>query len=230
MNLPVVAAMFPISGCILRDELTTVTIRPDGTADWIRFISNVRSSESIGARELLKFIDEFESHSGSNFVRIGEAGGEVLESRWIEPEEPYSTLVKARFPTVGALVRFWKSTSERDDVFAQAHFTQESSRQRLSFTISRACDKCIDAKVQPTLCEFREHQANGISETRIIVTGGHFVASEGFVVSSDRRSCLLECSRVDELVHRTAGGVELFLEWELTGRGAPRHEMVDTLN
>lgn len=31
-------------GCIVSDELTTLTIRPDGSADWIRFQSHIRST------------------------------------------------------------------------------------------------------------------------------------------------------------------------------------------
>lgn len=39
------ATIILIVGCIVSDELTTITIQPDGSADWIRFHSNIRSTE-----------------------------------------------------------------------------------------------------------------------------------------------------------------------------------------
>ena len=73
-----------IAGCIVSDELTTITIQPDGSADWIRFQSNIRSTEqgAKGVQELQKFVEEFDARSNSDFTRITEAGGEVHEARW----------------------------------------------------------------------------------------------------------------------------------------------------
>lgn len=205
-----------IIGCIVSDELTTITIRPDGSADWVQFKSNVRSSETGDkrAQELLKFIDEFESHTSSDFVRIAEAGGKVLERRWVESEEPYSTLVKARFPTAAALSRFWTVKGQKGEVLAEANFTRELNRRRLSVTIPGEGGK-NETKEPLSFRDFREQQANGISETRIVVTDGQIVASEGFVVAGDKRSCLMDPTRIAELLRSTTEQVELFVEWEV---------------
>ncbi len=55
----VVIVLVVIAGCIVSDELTTLTIQPDGSADWIKFQSNIRSTEqgAKGAQELAKFAD-----------------------------------------------------------------------------------------------------------------------------------------------------------------------------
>ncbi len=39
------ARIILIAGYIVSDELTTITIQPDGSADWVRFQSNIRSTE-----------------------------------------------------------------------------------------------------------------------------------------------------------------------------------------
>ena len=207
-----------IAGCIICDEITTITIRPDGSADWVKFRSNVRSSETGDkrAQELRTFIEEFEAHTGSEFVRIAEAGGEVLEARWVESAEPYSTLIKARFPTAASLERFWTIRGEKGAVLAQARFTRASNRRRLSLIIPGSQEENSETREPITVRELREQQANGFSVTRIAVANGQIVASQGFLVAGDKRSCLMDPTQIDELLRSTTDEVELFVEWEVS--------------
>lgn len=218
--LSAMIGMFLSVGCIIGDELTTITIRPDGSADWVRFKSNVRSSErgEKRAEELSKFIEGFDSHTGPDFAHIVESGGELVDAVWIRAEEPYSTLIKARFPTAASLEKFWTIKSEEGEVLAQARFIHDSNRRRLSLTIRGSRQQNMEPKEPITLKELRENQANSISEARIAVTDGQIVASEGFVVAADKQSCLMDSSRIDELLRSTTGDVELFLEWEVTSK------------
>ena len=214
------AAITLVAGCIVSDELTTITIRPDGTAVWVRFQSNIHSTEqgAKGAEELKKFIEEFDAHKNSDHVRIAEAGGEILESRWIERAEPYANLVKARFPTAAVLENFCTIKNEKDEVVAQARFTLAGNRRKLSLIIPVPREDQPATKIPPTFQEFRTQQANGISETRIVVAGGQITASQGFVVAADKRSCLMDPTQIDELIRSRPEQVELFVAWELDGR------------
>jgi hypothetical protein len=63
--------------------------------------------------------------------------------------------------------------------------------------------------------QFRQTQANGISETRIAVTKGSITSARGFTVASDKQSALLNASAIDEVL-RTGGKADLYLEWEVT--------------
>lgn len=211
------AALILVAGCIVSDELTTITIQPDGSVDWIRFRSNIRSTEkgAKGEQELKKLVDEFDAHKDSDFVRIAEAGGEVLEARWVRREEPYAALVTARFPTVSAFEKFCTIKDEKGEVLAQPRFTQDGNRRRLSMKIPVPRDEQPAAKAPPSFQEWRDQQANSISETRLVVAGGRIIASQGFVVAGDKRSCLLDPSQIDELLRSHTGHVELFLEREL---------------
>lgn len=211
------AALVLVAGCIVNDELTTITIHPDGSADWIRFQSNIRSTEkgAKGAQELQKLVAEFDAHQDSDFVRITEAGGEVLDARWVRREEPYATLVTARFPTASVFEKFCTIKGEKGEVLAQARFTQEGNRRRISITIPVPHDAEPTPKTSPTMTELRDQQANGISETRLVVAGGHIIASQGFVVAGDKRSCLLDAAQLEKLLGNDSKQVELFVEWEL---------------
>lgn len=222
-----VAAMVAIglvAGCIVSDELTTLTIRPDGSADWIRFQSNIRSTESgaKGAQELKTFVEEFDARSNSDFARIAEAGGEVIEARWVRREEPFANVVKVRFPTATTLEKFFTVKNDKGEVVAPVRFTQDGNRRRISVVIPIPRDQPQETKAPLTPRELREQQANGFSETRVAVTGGRIVASQGFVVANDKRSCLLDSAQIEELLRRRPEQVELFIEWELDGEYSNR--------
>lgn len=209
--------MVLIVGCILNDELTTIVIRPDGSADWVRFRSNIRSSVKgeKGAQELLKFIEDFEAQRGDDFDRIKGAGGEILDFRWVQREEPYSTLLTARFPNAATVERFWTIKGELGEVVVQTHLIFDHNHRRLSLKIPAPSKSDLEERGEPSLWKFRRDQANGISETRIVVANGEIISSEGFIVADDLRSCLIDTQRIDELLRRTHGEVEVFVEWEV---------------
>jgi hypothetical protein len=217
-----------IVGCIVSDELTTITIQPDGSADWVKFQSNIRSSEpgAKGQQELKKFVEEFDARSNSDFVRIREAGGEVLESHWVRHEEPYATILKARFPTAAALERFATIKNDKGEVIAPASFSRDGNRRKVAIVIPVPRDELTEIETPPSLAELRERQANSISETRIVVARGRIVASQGFVVAADKRSCLLDVNRVAELLRSRPEQVELFITWELDAESSEgsKHE------
>lgn len=209
-----------VAGCIVSDELTTITIQPDGSADWTRFRSNIRSTEKgeKGAQELKKVVDEFDAREDADLARIVEAGGEVLEARWVRREEPYANLVIAKLPTASSLEKFCTIKGEKGEVLAQARFTQIGNRRKLSMTIPVPRDEQPTAKAPPTFKELREQFANSISETRLIVAGGQVIASQGFMLAGDKRSCLVDAAQIEELLRQRPDHIELFLEWELTKR------------
>lgn len=208
-----------IAGCIVSDELTTLTIQPDGSADWIRFQSNIRSTESgaKGTQELKKFVEEFDARSNSDFARITEAGGELVEARWVRREEPFANVVKVRFPTAATLEKFFTVKNDKGEVVAPVRFTQEGNRRTISVVIPIPRDEPPETTTPPTPKELREQQANGFSETRVAVVGGRIVASQGFIVANDKRSCLLDSAQIQELLRRRPKQLELFIAWDLDG-------------
>lgn len=207
-------------GCIVSDELTTLTVRPDGSADLVKFQSNIHSTESgaKGTEELKKFVEEFDARRNPDHVRIMESGGEILETRWVQRDEPYANVLKARFPTAASLENYGTLKDDKGDVVAQARFTQDGNRRRLSLIVPIPRDQKLETKPTPSFQEFRSQQANALSETRIVVAGGRITASQGFVVAADKRSCLLDAAQVEELLRGPPAQVELFVAWELDAK------------
>lgn len=209
------AALAVIGGCIVSDEVTTLTIRPDGSADWVKFRSNIRSSETgeKGAQELKGFVEDFDAHRDADYQEITKAGGTVLESRWLRREEPYSTVTLARFPGMATLVEYCTQRGDKGEVIAQPRYTQDGKRRKLAITYH--VPKDFKPQEKPTPEELRQERASGFSETRVVVAGGQILSARGFIVAADKRSALLDNDQLREWLRTEREKIELFLEWEL---------------
>lgn len=211
-----VAALL-VGGCIVSDELTTITIQPDGSADWVRFQSNIRSTEkgAKGEQELRRFVASFDAHSEPGLARVLAAGGTIGEARWVRPDEPFATVATAQFSSAKVLKNFWTTRDKNGKVVAEPQFTQDGSRRRFSISLSVPQNERAGAAASRSCEQILAQQADSISRTRIVVAGGQIVASQGFTVASDKRSCVLSLRQIEELVRSHPAQVELFLEWEL---------------
>jgi hypothetical protein len=205
-----------LAGCIVSDQLTVITLHPDGAADWVRFQANIRSTEAgeKGAEELKRYVQDFDAHRDADHRQIIEAGGQVQEARWLRREEPCANLLVAKF-SPAALLAFWTLKGDKGELIARPSFTQDGRRRKFSLTLPVPGDEERQALARPTLEEQRQEAANGVSETRIVVAGGRIVAARGFTIAADRRSALLGATEVRELLRDAREKVEIFLEWEL---------------
>ena len=78
----VLLPLFLVGGCVVGDQLTTITIHPDGSADLVEFRSKSHSTEKgdKAAKELAHYKASFETRADGDFARIREAGGEAVEA------------------------------------------------------------------------------------------------------------------------------------------------------
>jgi hypothetical protein len=212
------AAACLATSCIVSDQITTLTILPDGSADWVRFQSNIRSTEKgeKGAEELRRFVEDFDGQRDPDIARIRSAGGEVLESRWVRRQEPYATLVVGRLPGSKALESFFTIPNEKGEPEVEARFSRNGERRRLTLAVSIPREE-VPQTPRPTEAERRREEANGLSETRIAVGAGRILEARGFAVAEDRRSALLDPAEVLPILHAGGGKAEFFLEWDLAG-------------
>ena len=216
-RLPLVSAiLFLVTSCIVSDELSVITILADGSADWVRFQSNIRSTEKgeKGTEELRRFVDDFEAQRDPDFERLRAAGGKVLEARWVRKQEPYSTVVTARLPGSKALEEFLTIRGNQGDPAVQARFTQDGSRRRLALTVSFPEEKLPELSSDDAR---RQEDANGFSRTRIAVLPGRILGSRGFKASADGRSALLDLQEIQSALRAGRGKADLFIEWDTEG-------------
>jgi hypothetical protein len=202
-----------VGGCVVGDQLTTFTIHPDGSADFVVFRSNLRSTEKGGkaAKELAEYKARFDGRTEGELTRVVEAGGTLVDASWVREQVPLSSLVHARFPDAAALEKFLTMKNEDGSFLVKTRFQNEGARRSLSFHISLA--KGESGSPPTTAEQVRQSLANAISETRIALSAGTITAARGFIVAGDKQSALLDSRAIDEII-RTTGKGELYLEWE----------------
>jgi len=212
----VAAVLFLVTSCIVSDELSVITILADGSADWVRFNSNIRSTEKgeKGTEEIRRFVDDFEAQRDPDLERLRAAGGKVLEARWVRKQEPYSTVVTAKLPGSKALEEFLTIRGNQGDPAVQTRFTQDGSRRKLAFTVSFPEEKLPELSSDEAR---RQEEVDGLSRTRIAVLPGRILGSRGFKVATDKRSALLGIQEVEALLRAGRGKADLFLEWDIEG-------------
>ncbi|HUT88302.1 MAG TPA: hypothetical protein VMY37_02290 [Thermoguttaceae bacterium] len=207
------------AGCIVVDQLTTLTIHPDGSADLVIFGSNLHSTQTgeEGERELAEYRARFDSQSQDEMVRIREAGGKILQTSWIRQHAPLSNSVYVQLPDASVLEKFGTSKNDDGSLQITTQLQSEDVHRRLDIRITARPDTFDPSPLSfPDVRKLRQMFADGISETRVAVTSGSITKALGFTVASDGQSALLDLSETAKILQTSGGKAELYLEWEVT--------------
>lgn len=217
LGLLCAAALF--RGCIVGDELNTITIHPDGSADLVKVHSNIHSSETgdKADEELRRYAQEFDAKKDADHLTIMAAGGQVKESRWIRSEPPYANLIVGKLPSAAALEKAFTFKADDGKTVVEAHFTQTGTRRKLSMQVTLPAEQVANATTEKTIEGLRASQTNGLSEMRFAMVGGKIMDARGFTVASDKQSALLEPKAILELL-KSQREVEAFIEWEVADK------------
>ena len=214
----VVALVLSQAGCIIRDEVSTVSIRPDGSAEVVVFHSNIRSLQegAKGEEALSVYTAQFDTGELEDLVRITQAGGEVLDARWVRREAPLAHLITARLPSAAALEQYGSIEGEDGSLRPATRFEVDGAVRRLTMTVELPADVDIPDAAARAPARVQKDRANAISEMRVVVIDGRITAAQGWTVASDRRSALLSVDDVIEMVRENPERILLVLEWEVT--------------
>jgi hypothetical protein len=213
----IVLALALAGGCIVSDNVTTLTVHPDGSADFVVFSSNIRSTET-GAKsdeELRRYAEDFDARRNDEFDRINRAGGKVVDTWWVRRDAPYSNIVSARLPSSAAVEKLLTIDGEPGELRVATRYSQEGRKRKLSMSVQPPKDLNIAEITASSVRETRERQANGLSELRIVVLGGEITGSRGWTVAGDKRSALLALDEIADLLRASPGQIEPFIEWDV---------------
>ena len=219
---PLIAVLSPLvllGGCIVGDELTTVTVDPDGAATMVTFRSNLRSTQSgqDGERELANYKATFDARSQDDMVRIREAGGTIVQAAWVREQAPLSNVVSVRFPNAAAFEKFGKSQNDDGSLQSTTQWQSNGAHRKLLVRVT-ARPGALDLSqfAVPSIEKLRQNLADGISGTRVAVAGGTITGARGFAVANDKQSALLDPSEIAKLLQAHDGKAELYLDWDVT--------------
>jgi len=210
------AAIITVAGCILCDQITTITIQPDGSADYLKVQTNVHSSESgsKGEAELSRYVEQVNARQDSDQLALVRAGAVLEPVHWIRRQPPMANVISARLPNAAALEKLFTVQDDGGNTILSARYSRDGLRRRLTLLVELPREDANQAAAPRTVAELRGGQAEGISETRFAVARGTIVAAKGFTIARDRQSALLEPAAILEVL-RTQPQVEAWLEWEV---------------
>ena len=127
-----------VGGCIVGDQLTAITVHPDGSADVVVFRSNLHSTETgdRAEKELTDYKASFESRADGELARLQEVGGKAVQASWVRPQAPFSNFVSAHLPNASALEKF-ATIKDEDGGFQMAtQFRSDNLRRSLTIEIT----------------------------------------------------------------------------------------------
>lgn len=206
-----------LAGCIVGDQLTTLTIYPDGSADYVVFHSNLHSTQTgdKAEQEIAAYKAQFDACTDDECKRINEAGGSIVEATWLREQAPMSNLLQARFPDASALERFYTLHSDDGRTSVVTQFQSDGLHRRLTFHVTLP-EAENNPPAAPDAAQFVQSEANGLSVTRIAVTDGTITLARGFTIAGDKQSAVLNNTEIAEAIHEGQGTAELFLEWDVS--------------
>lgn len=218
-RLAILLSLLLIGGCVVGDELTTLTIHPDGSADLVVFRSNLHSTEKgeHAQKELADYKANFEKHVRKEFARVLEAGGKIVDVSWIRDEVPFSNLVRVHFPHSKVLEQYGTVSSDDGSARITTTFHKDGAHRRLTVHIVTPPGKQQADKSPPeTAAQVRQEHANAVSETRIAVADGFITDAKGFLIAKDKQSALLDHTQIGDAIRAGKGEAKFYLEWNVT--------------
>src|SRR5262245_58872812 len=131
-----------LAGCVIGDELTTVTVQPDGSAELVTVRSNLHSTEKgeQAIQEVAEYQARFDSRSDEEYARVRDAGGGIVATSWIRKESPSSNLFHARLPSAAALEKYWTMHSDDGRSQVTPQFRTEGLHRRLTIRVTMPQD------------------------------------------------------------------------------------------
>jgi hypothetical protein len=208
-----------LAGCIVGDELTTLTVHPDGSAELVILRSNLHSTEKgeKADKEITEYRSRFDTLTDGEFARIQGAGGSIEATTWFRRQAPLSNVVHARFPNAAALEKYWTIRSDDGGSLVTSEFHADGIHRRLTFQVTVPHDETtsppaamVDAR------QFQQSQANGISVNRFAVANGAITGARGFTVADDKQSAVLNSTEIAAVIRDGRGTADLYLAWDVT--------------
>ena len=203
------------TSCIVSDQVTTLIIKPDGSAEVIVTRSNIhfRGNEQKREEELKKYKNDFNNQDQWWFNRIERAEGGVEEARWIKKTEPMANYIRGSLPSKSSLEQFLTLKHKDNKWNLTSEFKKDGSNRELSIRISPPNEKELSAPSNDDVGRMRKQLANSISHTRIAVVEGKITDATGFTVADDGQSALLDRSTFPEKLWTRNETITIFLRW-----------------
>jgi hypothetical protein len=195
------------SACVTGDEITSYVVEPDGAIAFSIYRLNLTSDQTDeeGRKDLAEYIRELENKSGELFTNLTEANAKQVDVAVLRPASPASVLITGIIPS---LDDFSAYISEADGSVICTPISKGET-QGLLFELTRGSTK------EEAASEPGDTSADSLEETRFALAEGSFTKAEGFLLSNDKRSALLDKESLAKQWSSPAPSIKLSLEWQI---------------
>jgi hypothetical protein len=198
-------------GCLTHEARHVFYVDPDGSVTWTVLQEEVRSDAS-DRRER-----DREEEAWQDAVRCGEhpvakalsrLGPRWVESRFVRDRSPYTVVTEARFDSLAtALERFLRGLGL--EATAELWFEEDLTHLRFSFSEPEQ-EEADDGRGGAE--EHLDALLEDVERYRFVLTGGKFVAAEGFRLEANETAAVL-LERSDEEIDASRGAAVYSLTW-----------------
>jgi hypothetical protein len=198
---------FSLSACITGDEITSYVIDPDGSVAFAIYRLNLTSGETgeKAKNELTQYIRDWEEDPGSPFAK---ANAKEVAVTVFRRAAPASVLITGRFPSLNDFAAY---LTEDDKEIGRLVCTP-IARERTRGFILELTRKPPKDNSHPTSVELR---ANSFEETRVALAEGIFTKAQGYKLSDNKRSALLDEDALLKKWNSQDPSILISLEWQI---------------
>lgn len=194
------------SACVTGDEISSYVIDPDGTIAFSIYRMNLTSDQPSekATSELAKYIRDLKENPGDLFAK---ANAKHVKVAILRKASPASVLITGRFPSLNDFAAFINEADERSRPICTPIADERTRGFLIEYTQNPQKEN-----TQPAPLESR---ANSFEEARFALAEGTFTKAEGFLLSQDKRSALLDGDALWKKLNSREPSIRLSLQWLL---------------
>jgi hypothetical protein len=198
-----------ISACVTGDEITSYVIEPDGAIAFSIYRLNLTSDQTgeKAKEELANYIRDLEKQSSDLFTKFRKANAKEINVTILRKASPASVLITGRFPSLSDFAAYI-SEEDEDSSLVCTPISGERTRGLLIESIPKPSKESGQH-------ESAKPRADSFDETRFALAEGNFTKAQGFILSDDKRSALLDVDALLKMSDSQMPSITLSLEWQL---------------
>ncbi len=195
------------SGCIETDETRSFYIAPDGKVDVVIYQDNVHASDSDkGPQELQDWFRKIKSKQSDEAKKLKETGAKDVQVVLVRKTPPYAAVISATYNSVEEFGRLFDLNREGGE--GTVTLEKEGPTRRLVFQAKDSGKQVPQKKVTA------DDPGNYDRLWKFIPVEGRITQADGFILSKDKKSCLLNLPKLDGM-KKTREGYPFSIRWNV---------------
>jgi hypothetical protein len=192
------------SACVTGDEITTYVIEPDEAVSFHIYRSNLASDQTgeSGKQDLDSSIQKLEEKQADLFAKLAKANAQEVKVAVLRRISPASVMITGQIPTLTDFVSYLGDECECTPI----------SRERIR---GFHCELSQEPSAENSQSEADKPDTGSHDEMRFSLTEGKFTRAQGFNITHDGRSAVLEMDALDKALKGSTSPFTLSLEWQI---------------